>query len=265
MVTNLSEPLLLALELVVFAIAAALHGLTGLGFPMIGTIALAMLYPLPKAIALMAFPSLLLNLIVLITNNHQSLALEARNYAKKYGILALTSLIGSIIGVKLLLFVPAGYVYLLMAVVTLYFVVNSYLSQKGVIQGLKTPTSTLSMISFGLAAGIIGGATNAMSPILMMYLFSKTDDKHEIVKASNICYFLSKMVQIAMLKGQILAFGRLEVITLVAICLASVVFLMVGIWLRSKVSNDKFRLAIYAILLLLAIKVGGSGIRYFIQ
>ncbi len=265
MITHLSEPLLLALELVVFAIAAALHGLTGLGLPMIGTIALAMLYPLPKAIALMAFPSLLLNLIVLTTNNHQSLAFEARYYAKKYGLLALTSLIGSVIGVKLLLFVPAGYVYLLMAAVTLYFVINGYLSQKGVIQALHIPTSTLSMIGFGLAAGIVGGATNAMSPILMMYLFSKTDDKHEIVKASNVCYFLSKIVQLALLKEQVLAFGRLEIITLVAICTASVIFLMVGIWLRSKVSNDKFRLAIFAILLLLAIKVGWSGVRYFIQ
>gem|GEM_PF-141579 len=264
MLIALPESVLLLLELIVFAIAATLHGLTGLGFPMIGTIALAMLFPLPKAIALMAFPSLILNVMVLMTNTTQSFSLELRYYAKKYGLLALTSLIGSIIGVRLLLIVPAGYVYLLMAAVTLYFVINGYLSQKGMIQGLRIPTTMLSMIGFGLAAGIIGGATNAMSPILMMYLFSKTDDKHEIVKASNICYFLSKLVQVVLLKGQILAFGRLDIITLVMTSTASIIFLMVGIWLRNKVSNQKFKTAIYLILLLLSIKVAWSGIQYFI-
>ena len=213
LISSMPDTLLYVLQLIVFAVASLLHGLTGMGFPMIGTIALAMLLPLPKAIAIMAFPSLIMNFIVLITNNSKGIWGEIVYYSKKYWLLALTSLIGSIIGVKLLLFVPAGVVYLLMALVTLYYVIDGYLSNKGIIKGLKIPTGTVSLMVFGAVAGIVGGATNAMSPILMMYLFSNTNNKHEIVKASNICYLLSKIVQVIMLRDQILSFSSRELTT----------------------------------------------------
>lgn len=230
---------------------------------MIGTIALAMLYPLPKAIAIMAIPSLMMNVMVLFGSARHGIKSEAIYYAKKYGLLVLTSLLGSIAGVKLLLIVPAGFVYLLMAAATLYFVVSGYLSQKGVIKAWAVPTGTLSLITFGLLAGVIGGATNAMSPILMMYLFAKTQDKTEIVKASNLCYLVSKVVQIILLKSQLLAFSTQEITTVVVITLAAMVFLMLGIRFRSKVSPTKFKNAIFIVLLLLALKVGYSGLSYF--
>lgn len=265
LISSMPDTLLYVLQLMVFAVASLLHGLTGMGFPMIGTIALAMLFPLPKAIAIMAFPSLIMNVIVLFTNNSRGIWGEIAYYSKKYWLLALTSLIGSIIGVKLLLFVPAGIVYLLMAMITLYYVINDYLSNKGIIKGLRIPTGTLSLILFGSVAGIVGGATNAMSPILMMYLFSNTNNKHEIVKASNICYLLSKVVQIILLRDQILAFSKPEIITLAILTTASMLFLFIGIKLRNRVSNAKFRNAIYLILLFLSIKVGYTGIEYFIS
>lgn len=265
LISDMPDTLLYALQLIVFAVASLLHGLAGMGFPMIGTIALAMLVPLPKAIAIMAFPSLIMNVIVLFTNNSRGIWGEIAYYSKKYWLLALTSLIGSIIGVNLLWYVPAGIVYLLMAMITLYYVINGYLSNKGIIKGLRIPTGTLSLIIFGSVAGIVGGATNAMSPILMMYLFSNTNNKHEIVKASNICYLLSKIVQIILLRDQILAFSKHEVISLTILTTASILFLFIGIKLRNRVSNAKFRNAIYLILLFLSIKVGYTGIEYFIS
>lgn len=265
LISNMPDTLLYILQLIVFAVASLLHGLTGMGFPMIGTIALAMLFPLPKAIAIMAFPSLIMNFIVLFTNNTRGVLGEVAYYSKKYWLLALTSLIGSVIGIKLLLYVPAGMVYILMAVITLYYVINGYLSNKGIIKGLRIPTGAVSLMVFGSVAGIVGGATNAMSPILMMYLFSNTNSKHEIVKASNICYLLSKMVQVIMLRDQILAFSSKELITLAILTTASILFLFIGIKLRSRVSNAKFRNAIYLILLFLSIKVGYTGIEYFVS
>ena len=139
------------------------------------------------------------------------------------------------------------------------------MSNKGVIKGLRIPTGTVSLMIFGSVAGIVGGATNAMSPILMMYLFSNTNSKNEIVKASNICYLLSKIVQVIMLRDQIFSFSSKELITLTILTTASILFLFIGIKLRSRVSSAKFRNAIYLILLFLSIKVGYSGIKYFIS
>lgn len=264
LVSNMPNTLLYFLQLMVFSIASLLHGLTGMGFPMIGTVSLAMLHSLPKAIAIMVFPSLIMNFVVLFTNNSKGIWREIAYYSKKYWLLALTSLIGSIIGVKFLLYVPAGVVYLLMAIITLYYVINGYLSNRGTIKGLKIPTGTISLIFFGVVAGIVGGATNAMSPILMMYLFSSTNNKHEIVKASNICYLLSKVVQVIMLRDQILSFGMGLILIISIITTASVLFLFIGIKLRNRISDTKFRNIIYSILLFLSIKVGYTGIEYFI-
>ncbi len=47
------------------AIAAILHGMSGFGFPMLSTAAVAMLYPLSTAVALVLIPCLLLNLYML--------------------------------------------------------------------------------------------------------------------------------------------------------------------------------------------------------
>lgn len=82
LISNMPDTLLYILQLIVFAVASLLHGLTGMGFPMIGTIALAMLFPLPKAIAIMAFPSLIMNFIVLFTNNTRGVLGEVAYYCK---------------------------------------------------------------------------------------------------------------------------------------------------------------------------------------
>ncbi len=47
------------------AIAAILHGMSGFGFPMLSTAAVAMLYPLSTAVALVLIPCLLLNIYML--------------------------------------------------------------------------------------------------------------------------------------------------------------------------------------------------------
>ena len=46
----------------------------------------------------------------------------------------------------------------------------------------------------------------------MMYLFSKTDDKHEIVKSSNLCYLFGKIIQILFLGQNIIGFNYQEVV-----------------------------------------------------
>lgn len=260
----MSDALLYGLQLAIFALASWLHGLAGMGFPMIGTIALAILLPLPKAVAIMAFPSLIISLIILFSNNNKGVWEEAFYYLKTYWLLAFTALLGSIIGVKLLMLVPAGVIYLMMAAITIYYVVNGYLSDKEIIKPIKIPTGTVSLIVFGLVAGIVGGATNVMSPILMMFLFAKADDKHEIVKAGSICYLLGKIVQIVMLREEIYSLISNEVYVLIALTFVSICFLMMGIRLRNRISDLKFRNTIYVILLLLSMKVGYSGVQYLV-
>ncbi len=248
------------IQILIFAIAGILHGMTGMGFPMIGTSALSFVVPLSQAVAMVAVPSLLMSLLVLCTNNTRGIIAELGYYLDRYKLLAIASVIGGIIGVQLLLILPAAYLYLMMAAVTLYYAGHGLLTVMGKARPIAVPTGTVSMVIFGLIAGIVGGATNAMSPILLIYLFSHSDDKNTIAKASNLCYLLGKVVQIVMLKEQYLAFGKQELSLLAILTIVSMAALFIGTYFRQKISPSVFKLLIFGILLVLALKIGQTGI-----
>ncbi|MFL1731491.1 sulfite exporter TauE/SafE family protein [Moraxella oculi] len=244
----------------VFVAAAILHGITGMGFPLLGTTALTFVMPLSKVVALVALPSLLMSVLVLCSNNKKSFWQEILYYSKTYQLLAVSSVIGSILGVKLLLVLPVSWLFLLMASVTLYYALNGILSIYKKAKTIQVVASNKNMILFGLLAGVVGGATNAMSPILLIFLFSETDDKNRIAKASNLCYLLAKIVQICMLKDQYLVLNKGEYGLIFLLTLLSIVGLYIGIWLRAKISETLFKQLVFGILLILALKIGYNGI-----
>lgn len=244
---------------IVFIIAAILHGIAGMAFPMLATTSLAFVMPLSKVVALVALPSLVMSALVLVSHNQKSIGQEIVYYLKTYKLLAISSVIGSILGVKLLLILPISWLYLLMASVTLYYSVNGLLSMYGKVKSIKVLANNKNSVLFGFLAGIIGGATNAMSPILLMYLFSETDDKNRITKASNLCFLLAKIVQIYMLRNQYASLDKSEYGLIFLLTLLAIAGLYLGIWLRRKISTRLFKILNFSILLILALKIGYSG------
>lgn len=259
------------ISLIIISLASMLHGLTGMGFPLIATPALATSLPLPQAIALLAIPTFILNALVVFkkeTNKEisQEANKETANHTtntallKRYWLLALMSVIGSIVGVKLLFILPLAYLNLIMAVVILYYATQGLLALYHIIKPIHVPTGKLGMASFGFLSGLIGGATNAMSPILLMYLLSKTQDKSEIAKASNLCYLLAKIVQIILLWHEFAKFDKQAWGLLALIVVLSMTGLGFGTQLRHRISQNLFKQLIYIILLIIGIKVGWSGL-----
>lgn len=247
------------IQSIVFVIASILHGITGMAFPMLGTTSLAFVMPLSKVVALVALPSLLMSILVLCSNNQKSIYQEIIYYLRAYKLLAISSVIGSILGVKMLLMLPVSYLYILMASITLYYSMNGLLNIYGKSKIFRVNADNKNMILFGLLAGIVGGATNAMSPILLMFLFSETDDKNRITKASNLCFLLAKIIQIYMLRNQYLLLDKNEYGLIFFLTIFSIIGLYIGIWLRDKISTNIFKILIFVILLILALKIGCSG------
>lgn len=248
------------IQAVSFFIAALLHGLTGMGFPMIATTAFAFMMPLTQAVAMVALPSLLMSALVLMTNNTRPFIDEIIDYLRRYWCLALMSVLGGFIGVRLLLVLPVAYLYLAMSAVTLYYAAQGLLSMAGKVREIRVPTRPLSMAIFGLVAGIIGGATNAMSPILLMFLFSQTDNKTDIAKASNLCYLLGKLVQIILLKDSFTHLNTSQMQWLGLLTMIAMLGLIIGVQIRRRLSVAAFRGLIFVILGGLAIKIGFAGI-----
>lgn len=248
------------IQSIVFIAAAILHGITGMGFPMLGTTALAFIMPLSKVVALVALPSLLMSLLVLCSNNKKGFYQEIVYYLKTYKLLAIGSVVGSILGVKLLLILPVSWLFLLMAIITLYYSVNGILNVCAKAKNIQVVANNKNMVLFGFLAGIIGGSTNAMSPILLIFLLSETEDKNRIAKASNLCYLLAKIVQIYMLKDQYLLLNKSEYGLIFLLSVLSIIGLYVGIWLRTKISPNFFKMLIFIVLFVLALKIGYSGL-----
>src|SRR5690606_28711175 len=99
---------------------------------------------------------------------------------KRYWPLMPSSRSGSVVGVKLLLWLNEAYLKLLLGLVIIFYVLDQLRARP-----LQVSPHISSMLCFGLLAGIIGGATNAMAPFLMMYLMSCQLSKTDIVIISN--------------------------------------------------------------------------------
>ena len=247
------------LLIAIFALASLLHGISGLGVTLVTTTALASIYPLPHAIVLVIFPSLLLNAMTWLAGGGRTIWQNFIYYGRRYWLLALTSLLGSLLGAKLLLWVDSAYILLVLAAVIGFYVISSLLGKQ-----IRLPNTKLVLMLVGFSAGIIGGATNAMSTILMMYLLSASDDKNTVVKVGNMCYFLGKIAQIIILREPIKALSGGEWQLIILLSVLSIVMLLIGIRLRRYLPQARFRQLILVILAVLGIRVGWQGITAFL-
>lgn len=243
----------------IFALASLLHGISGLGATLVTTTALASMYPLPYAIVLVIFPSLVVNIMTWLAGGERSVWQNFIYYGRRYWLLALTSLLGSILGAQLLLWINSAYILLMLAAVIGFYVTSSVLGKQ-----IRLADTKPMLIAVGFGAGVIGGSTNAMSTILMMYLLSASDDKNTIAKVGNMCYFLGKVAQIIVLREPIMALSSDEWQLIALLSVISIVTLLVGIRLRRYLPQARFRQLILVILTVLGLRVGWQGVMAFL-
>ncbi len=250
------------IEVVVIAllmIGAVLHGVTGLGFPMISTMSVAILFPLPQAVALVVFPNVFINIMVLLPSKRTPNARSLWQCISKYGLLVVSSFVGCVIGVLLLKKLSLSWLYLFLASATLFYIFYTLFGQrKNAVVQVNADDSAGSSIGkqlfFGTLAGVVGGATNAMSSILMMYLLAASNDKNEIVKTSNFCFLLAKIVQILLLWETFTQLDSRALWALPIMTVLSVGALLVGMKIRDNISIVFFKRCVLAMLLLLSLR-----------
>lgn len=246
---------LLVVGLLMFG--AVLHGVTGLGFPMISTMSVAIIFPLPTAIALVVLPNVVINLAILAPSKTLNRKDGVIFFAKKHWLLIVSSVVGCIAGVVVLKHSPMSWMYLLLSLATLFYIFYSLFGGSNkALENDDLKNNKASMIGFGGLAGVVGGATNAMSSILMMYLLAASDNKNEIVKTSNLCFLLAKIVQIVFLQQELTQLGARELLAIPVITIMSMLALYLGIKLRDRISIVLFKKFVLIMLLGLSIQAG---------
>lgn len=236
------------ITIIICIAAALLHGLSGFGFPMMSTAALSMQYSLSHAVALVIIPCLVLNIIVLNSDPQRSLGNTLSYFIQQYWPLLLTCLIGSIWGVKLLFWVDESYLKLLMGVVLIGYVLDQCRASP-----FRVSANTFNMLIFGLSAGVIGGATNAMAPFLMMYLLSCQLPKTDIVIISNLSFVIGKLIQLLLLYPVIISFDQHQYGLIALITLFAIFGVMLGNKLRQFLTQGHFKTLVLLLLFALGL------------
>ena len=109
----------------------------------------------------------------------------------------------------------------------------------------------ISMVVFGLFAGIIGGLTNVMASILIIYSLESKHTKKEIIQSTNLCFLFGKIIQIVLfsLYGSFteeILIGSFTSLIIVAIAM------FIGLRIKNKIPKESYIKAVKVILFLIA-------------
>lgn len=232
----------LTIFLIVLFSSSLIHGSIGFGFPMIATPLLAMVTDVKTAIVYIAIPTLLINIVSIYSEGNFLQAI------KRFYPLALIGMLGSAIGTQILIYSNSELFKLLLAFsILLYLFIQKFrIEMKWILQKKR-----LSMVVFGLVAGIIGGLTNVMASILIIYSLESKHTKKEIIQSTNLCFLFGKIIQIVLftLHG---SFTQ-EILTTSFISLFFAAFAMfAGLKIKNLIPQESYRKMIKVILFLMA-------------
>lgn len=234
----------------IFFIAALVHGSIGFGFPIIATPLLALFMDIQSAIMLTLIPTLLMNIVSIASESHFQLPsfIEA---LKKHFLLALYALVGTIFGTVILLQSNSDIFKVILAFAILIYLISDRIK-------LNLPWildyPRLSKSLFGLCAGILGGLTNVMAPILIVYAIESKSSKKDTIQAANLCFLFGKITQIVL-------FGMSEKLTVNELSYSSLMFIVsaiaitVGLQIKKRIQAEIYIKLLKGLLFLVAITI----------
>ena len=228
---------------VVFLFAAFIHGSIGFGFPMVATPLLALSIDIQTAIVLTLIPTLLVNLISILSEGNILVA------ARRHFLLAIFAMLGSALGTQILLTVNSDIFKGLLGVVIIIYLFSEKIKLK---YSWIREQPKFSKCIFGLSAGILGGLTNVMAPVIIIYSLESKYSKSDTVQASNLCFFLGKIIQIFLFFIND-KFSLNEFSTFSAMMIVTTFALYGGIAVRKKINGKAYKKILRILLFILAI------------
>ncbi|WP_151949873.1 sulfite exporter TauE/SafE family protein [Aliarcobacter butzleri] len=233
--------------LIIFSIilffSSLVQGSIGFGFPLISTPLLAMITDMKTAILYVAIPTLLINLIAIFSEGNFLSAI------KRFYPLAIFAMIGSAIGTQILIYSSSEIFKLLLAISIIFYI----LIQKFKFEMVWVKNKPkISLVIFGLSAGIIGGLTNVMALVLIIYSLESKHSRKEIIQSSNICFLFGKLIQIILFAIHGSFTQELLTISFSSLILV-VVAMVIGLKIKKKIPQENYNKVIKGFLFLMAI------------
>ena len=222
--------------------ASLVHGVIGIGFPMIATPLLAMTSDVRSAVLLLVLPTTLINLVNILKGGNWSESLA------KYWPLAVYGMLGSIVGTRLLIFLPPEPFRLLLAGM---LVVYLNVDRLGGGFAWVHRHHQLAFAVFGFAAGVLAGTVNVMLPALIILGLELRLAKNVMIQVFNLCFLVGKVTQ-----GVVLAQAGLMTADVlkhsIPMALLALVVMLLGMRVREKIPSETYRRWLRLLLMLLA-------------
>lgn len=223
--------------------AGFIHGVFGIGFPMIATPLLAMFMDVQSAVLITLFPTIVVNAMSIYKGGGWGDSIG------RFWPLALFAFLGGVAGTNLLVILdPEPFRLLLAAIIILYLNIDRLTRFK---MSWIENHIYLSMLLFGLVAGMFAGSVNVMVPILMIFTLELGLAKTVMIQTFNMCFLSGKTAQVGVFFGAGLIGMELVNLVIIGLVLA-VVALLIGMSFRERIHSDLYQKILRKLLLLMA-------------
>ena len=237
----LSDHLIIILP--ILGAASIVHGLLGIGFPLLSTPLIALLTDVRTAMLLLLIPTMAINVASMLQGGRW------RESIGRYWPLAVFVALGSVAGTRLLIDTPPGPYKLVMAAVLLVYL-NAHHMGRHWSWIRRQPWTAMAV--FGLLAGLLAGTVNAAVPALIIYGLELQLPATALVQVFNLCFLSGKLSQAATFAAAGL-FTVPVIQTTLPLAFYVLVGLTVGMSVRRRIETRTYRRWLRGVLFLIAI------------
>lgn len=218
-------------EAAVIFVSGLVHGLLGLGFPMVATPVLSLATDVKSAVIRLLLPTLMINVAVIARMG------SLREGAGRFWPLIVYTTAGSMLGSRLLVAAdPAPYKLLLAGVILVYLNIE----RLGIRLTWVKSHPGLSMAAFGSVAGFLAGTVNVTVPPLIIFFLELGVSPGAMVQVFNLCFLAGKSAQgLVFLKAGLLTPGVVfSAIPFIFVALAG---LYLGMKIQGRIHAETYR------------------------
>lgn len=225
--------------------AGVVKGMLGIGVPVVSVSLLSLAISVPMAVSLLPIPILLSNLYQSLFGGH------VRSTLRRFGPLIVTLVVGTFAGARMLKDIDQRILIGIVGGAVLAFAVTAHFPRY---LHLGSRAEHRLGMPIGFLAGVLGGLTTFFGPPLIMFLFALNLDRDEFVGTISTIY-LCAAVPLAAALGMFGIMGRQEYLWSIAAAAPLFLGVLIGQWLRSRISQPAFRRGLLLMLLVVGVRL----------
>ncbi len=225
--------------------AGVVKGILGIGVPLVSVSLLSLAINVPMAVTLLPVP-------ILLSNLWQSLiSRQGPSTFRRFGPLIVALVIGTFAGARLLVDIDQRILIGIVGTAVLVFAVSAQFPQH---LRLGRRAERWLGVPIGFLAGVLGGMTTFFGPPLIMFLFDLNLDKDDFVGTISTVY-LCAAIPLAAALGMFGFMGPREYLWSTVAAAPLFLGVLVGQWLRVRISQPAFRRGLLLMLLVAGVRL----------